>query len=57
MLYKYKVVLFIEDRGPINMIVEASGVITLDDTIVFLDEHGEDGHVFRREDVIVYYTI
>jgi hypothetical protein len=56
-MYKYKVVYFSENRGPINMKIEASGVITSDDTIIFLDEHGEDGYVFNREDIVVYYTI
>jgi hypothetical protein len=56
-MYKYKVVLFIEDKERVDMTVEASGVKVHKDRIVFLDEHGEDGHVFRRKDVVLYYTI
>ena len=55
-MYKYKVV-YVKDEGLISIEIEASAVVTLGDTIVFLDKHGEDDYVFNSEDVVVYYTI
>jgi len=37
--------------------IEASGVWTKGDTIIFLDEYGEDDYVFLKKDVISYYEI
>ena len=54
---KYKVVYFSEYRGPFDIEIEAFSVRVSKDHIVFFDEHGEDEYVFKREDVVIYYTI
>ena len=58
-MYKYKVVYDSTGGGhhPMTIEIEASGVKVHKDRIVFLDEHGEDEAVFKREDIVVYYTI
>ena len=55
-IYKYKIV-YVKDEGLISIEIEASAVVTLGDTIVFLDKHGEDDYVFDKDDIVVYYTI
>lgn len=55
-MYKYKVV-YIEDVELISIEIKASAVKVHKNRIVFLDEHGEDGYVFNRDDIVVYYTI
>ncbi len=59
-MYKYKVV-YIGDGELFDIIIEASGVgfgkDRVGDTIIFFDEHGENGYEFYKDNVIVYYTI
>jgi hypothetical protein len=51
----YKVDCMDADGEIITMNIEASGVIkTLDETLIFLDEHGEDQAVFYLKDIIGY---
>ena len=58
---KYKVVYFIENKGPISKVIEASGVgfgkDRIGDSIIFFDEHGENGYEFYKKDIIVYYRL
>jgi hypothetical protein len=46
------------DGEVITIDIEASGVIkTLDKTLLFLDEHGEDQAVFYLKDIINYRKV
>ena len=51
---KYEINYMDNDGEIITMTVEASGVETLGDTMIFFDDHVKGGYVFYEKDVISY---
>ncbi len=56
-MYKYKVVYFTENMGPISKEIESSGAVETEDFIIFFDGYGEDSYIFKKEDIISYYRL
>ncbi len=51
---KYRVDYMDGDGEILTIEIETRAVIRTQGHLIFLDEHGEDGYVFNKEDVICY---